>query len=378
VGTRTVRVVVGEFQKGSNSPRIIGAGESETKGMRHGYVIDSESAGSSIKEAVQKAERSSGTNISRAFVSVSGTSLRGELGSGTVIVSKADGEVTSLDINKAIQESEDSLSLNNKKIIQSFPLSFKLDGKEVFGRLEGMRGTKLEVKSMFFTYSIQHLEDLVETLAEADIEATDVVPAPMALEKIALSDKQKIVGVALVDIGSETVSLCVFEDGLPIAMNTFSIGSGDITNDIALGFKISLERAEALKLGGELDDGFSKKKLDEIIEARLSDIFELIENHLKKIKRSELLPAGIVFVGGGANIAGIEELSKSILKLPSSIGSTEIFGTTKTKLRDPGWFTALGLIISGTSGGGYFEGSFGTALKDLKKTLKSSLNQLMP
>jgi cell division protein FtsA len=185
------------------------------------------------------------------------------------------------------------------------------------------------------------------------------------------------VGVALVNIGSETVTLSVFENGLPLSFHSFSIGSSDITNDIALGFKIPLEKAEDLKRG-DLEDNFSKKKLDEIIEARLSDIFELIENHLKKIKRSELLPAGIVFVGGGANISGIEELSKSILKLPASLGSTEIFGNTKTKLRDSSWFTVLGLIMSHRDNDEYSRNSFMNLYKELKKIIKVNIKQLMP
>ena len=140
----------------------------------------------------------------------------------------------------------------------------------------------------------------------------DIFASPIAASNITLSEKQKIVGVALVNIGSETVSLCVFENELPVLVHTFSIGSSDITNDIALGFKIPLEQAESLKLGN-MEEEFSKKKLDEIIEARFSDIFELIENYLKKIKRAELLPAGIVFIGGGSNTPGVEELSKSAL-----------------------------------------------------------------
>ena len=124
-------------------------------------------------------------------------------------------------------------------------------------------------------------------------------------------------------------------------------------------------------------EDFSRKKLEEIIEARLSDIFELIENHLKKIKRSGLLPAGIIFVGGGANIEGLPELSKSILKLPASFGTTDFFGNAKTKLRDSSWFAALGLVISGRDNS-YSEGSFRNLLKDLKNTIKSSIKQLMP
>ena len=377
VGSSTTRVVVGEFLKGEKNPKIIGVGETETRGLRHGYVVDSPSAIISVKNAVSMAEKTSGIKIKRAFISVGGISLRGEFGSGSVIISKADGEVTNLDINKALQDCEDNLNLSNKKIIQIFPVSFRLDGKEVLGRLEGMRGTKLEIKALFITYSMQHLEDLIAVIAGAGVETIDIIASPIAIGQIVLSEKQKIVGVALVNIGSETVSLSVFENGLPMSIHTFSIGSSDITNDIALGFKIPLEKAESFKQGN-IEEDFSKKKLDEIIEARLSDIFELIENHLKKIKRSELLPAGIVFVGGGAGILGLEEFSKFALKLPSSIGTTEIFGNSKTKLRDSSWFAALGLVISGRDNNGYSEGSFSNLFKDIKNTLKSSIKQLMP
>ncbi|MEO5635254.1 MAG: cell division protein FtsA [Candidatus Paceibacterota bacterium] len=377
-GSFMTRVVVGEFIKGENNPKIIGVGESETFGFRHGYVIDFASAVSSIKKAVSLAEKASGgIKIKRAFIAVSDVSLRGEYSSGSVIISKANGEVTSLDINKALQDCEDNLNLNNKKVIQIFPVSFRLDGKEVLGRIEGMRGTKLEIKALFITYSLQHLEDLVAVMAQAGVETIDVIASPIALSQIALTEKQKLVGVALVDIGHQTTSLSVFENGLPVAIHTFSIGSTDITNDIALGFKTTLEKAENMKLGNPEED-FSKKKLEEIIEARISDIFELIENHLKKIKRNELLPAGIVFVGGGSNIARLEEYSKSTLKLPSSIGTSDIFGNSKTKLRDSSWFTAVSLVLSGRDADGYSEGSFGGLFKDIKNSIKSSIRQLMP
>jgi cell division protein FtsA len=331
----------------------------------------------SIKNAVALAEKSSGIKIKRAFISLSGTTLQSMLSSGETIVSKADGEVTNLDINKALLDCEDNLSLGNRKIIHIYPLSFRLDGKEVLGRLEGLSGTKLETKALFVTYSITHWEDLLEAVAETGVEVIGVVASPIAINDIALSEKQKIVGVALVDIGAERTSLSVFDDGKLISINTFGIGGTEITNDIALGFKIPLEEAEDLKLGN-ITEEFSKKKLEEIIEARLCDIFESIENHLKKIKRSELLPAGIVFVGGGANTPRLVELSKSILKLPSSIGITDIFGTTKTKLRDPAWFTALGLVTGSKDGGEYEKSPLLNLFKDLKNSIKSSLKQLMP
>ena len=377
MGSSTTRVLVGEFLKGEKNPKIIGMGEAPTRGLRHGYVVDTNLAVGGVREAVALAEKTSGIKIKRAFVSVSGVTLRGETSLGSAVISKADGEVTNLDINKALEDGEENLNLANKKIIQTFPISYKLDGKDISGRLEGTRGNKLEVKALFVTCSSVHLEDLLEVIALADIETIEAIPAPIAESYIALSDKQKIVGGALVNIGSETVTLSIFENGLPVSIHTFSIGGEDITNDIALGLKIPLEKAESYKLGNVGEDSI-KKKLNEIIEARLGDVFELIENHLKKIKRSELLPAGIVFVGGGSNILDLEEFSRSALKLPSKVGSTDIFGSAKTKLRDPSWFTALGLVIGSKDNDGYSEGSFTNMFKDLKKTLKSSVKQLMP
>ena len=245
------------------------------------------------------------------------------------------------------------------------------------GRPEGMQGTKLEVKALFVTCSISHFEDLIEAVTLADVDPIDVVASPIATSEIALSQKQKIVGGALVNIGSETSSLSVFENETLTYLHTFSIGGEDITNDIALGMKVSLENAERYKLGN-LEGDFSKKKLDEIIEARLFDIFELIENHLKKIKRNELLPAGVIFVGGGANISSIEEISKSALNLPSRVATTEIFGNLKTKLRDPSWYTVLGLIMSPDSSDLYGGGSLKNIFKNIKSSIKSNIKQLMP
>ena len=377
IGTTTTRIVVGEFIKGEKNPKVIGVGESETKGVRHGYITHANETISSLKIALDMAEKSSGIKIRRAFVSISSSTLRSEISNGSVIISKADGEVTNLDIEKVEEDCEKNLNLGNKKIIHTFPLSFKLDGKEILGRPEGMRGTKIEGKTLFITSSYQHWEDLLEVITLAGVEPIGVIASPIAGSYIALSEKQKIVGSALVDIGSETVSLSVFEDGKIISLQTFSIGSADITNDIALGLRIPLEKAESLKIENSSTD-VSKKKLSEIIEARLSDIFELIENHLKKIKRNELLPAGIIFIGGGANTVGLEELARTSLKLPSKIGTTEMFGNAKTKLRDQAWFVALGLLLSRENNETYTEGTFLNFFKDAKNTIKSSFKQLMP
>lgn len=371
-------MVVAEFLKGEKSPKIIGTGSSISKGIRKGYVFKFEDAVKSIKKAVADAEVSSGIKIKTAYVSIGGITLSSQICLGSAVISRSDSEVTSLDITKAIKESEKNLNLGNKKVIHIFPISYKLDDKEVIGRPEGQHGLKLEVRTLFVTISSQHLDDLLGAIAEAGVEPINEIASPLAAAEVALTERQKMVGCALINIGGETLSMAVFEDGTPIYVHAFSIGSTDITNDIALGLKTSLEEAEGLKLGS-ITGSYPKKKLDEIIEARFGDMFELIENHFKKIKRSELLPAGLIFIGGGSAHASLENLSKKTMNLPSRVGASEMFGNTKTKLRDPAWFTALGLCLYSES-----SSSIGTSddlpglFKDLRNGLKSMFKQLKP
>src|SRR3990172_7336719 len=377
VGTHTTRVVVCEFGKGDKAPRILGLGETSSRGLRKGYVTNIEEAGKSIRRAVTEAEKNSGIKIKRAYVSVGGISLESISGFGSAVVSRADGEVTTLDVNKALSESEDGLKIPNKKIIHVIPTIYKLDGKEVLGKPEGMKGVKLEIKTLFVTCLTQHLDDLVAAISLSGVEVIDVIASPLATSLIVLNEKQKTAGCILVDIGAETVSIAIFENGAIQALHVFSIGSTDITKDNALGLKIPLEEAEGLKIGSIIRD-FPKKKLDQIIEARLSDVFELIENYLKKIKRNGLLPAGVIMTGGRSNISTIEELSKNFLKLPSKLGVAELFNNSKIKIRDSSWFVALGLCLAQKDSVETYSGNRNQGGNSLKNFFKSIGNQLLP
>ena len=377
IGTHMTRVVVCEFIKGEIAPRILGTGITSSKGLRYGYVTNIEEAKKNVKRAVLEAEKSSGIKIKRACISIGGISLGSLSGLGSAVISRADGKVTGLDINKALEENKNNLKIPNKKIIDVIPTMYKLDGKEVLGKPEGMKGVKLEVKTLFVTCLEQHLDDLATAVSEAGIEVVDVIPSPLASSLVVLNDKQKTAGCILVDIGAETVSIAVFENGTIQALHIFSIGSTDITNDIALGLKIPLEGAEGLKIGSIIRD-YPKKKLDQIIEARLSDIFELIENYLKKIKRSGLLPAGVILIGGGSNIALIEELSKNFLKLPAKIGTAEILNNNKTKVRDSSWFVALGLCLAQRDSARSYSSGRNEGANSLKNFFESIINTLLP
>ncbi|MEK7538225.1 MAG: cell division protein FtsA [Patescibacteria group bacterium] len=344
VGTHATRVVVAMHTRGE-TPRIVGTGVSETRGLRHGYIVNKADAMKSIGVAIANAEKMAGFKIKNALLSIGGVSLESFISHGSTIISRASGEVTDQDIKKVATDAEDNLShLANKRIVYRVPLRYKLDGKEVLGDPRGMIGTKLEVKFLFATSLEQHLDEMIQVIEELGIEVDDVIPSPIAASKVALNKKQSSVGCILANIGAETVSVAVFENEIPISLQVFPIGSTDITNDIALGLKIPLEEAEKVKLSG-FGGTHSKKKLDEIIEARLCDMFELIEAHLKKINRNGLLPAGIILTGGGAGVATIEDLAKAILKLPST--TARPLGATGSKhpIKDASWLVAYGLAL---------------------------------
>src|SRR6185436_2213611 len=186
VGTHATRVVVSEWQKGERSPHIIGTGQAVSRGLRHGYIVDVFAAAESIKQAAREAEKNANIKIRRAYISAGGISLHSEIALGSAIISKADSEVTTLDITKAIGESEENLKLINKKVVYSIPLGYKLDGKEIFGKAEGMHGVKLEVKTLFVTCLEQHLDDLVTAVTEAGIEVLDIIASPLASGDIVL------------------------------------------------------------------------------------------------------------------------------------------------------------------------------------------------
>jgi len=376
VGTRSTRVVVAEYAKGDPSPVILGVGDSPTKGLRHGYITNERDAIKSIRVAIQAAENSSKVKIKSAFLSVGGISLESSVANGSVVISRADGEVNDLDIEQAIFLSKESLNnVANKRIIYTIPLRFKLDGKEVLGRPQGMHGSKLEAKVLFITCLEQHVDDLVHAVEESGVEVEDIVAAPIAASLVALTKKQRTVGCLLANIGAETVSVSVFEDDIPISLQVFPIGSTDITNDIALGLQVPLDEAEDIKIGGGTGT-FSKRKLDEIIDARLSDIFELIEAHLKKIKRSGLLPAGIILTGGGAGISTIEDFAKATLRLPSKKATPETFKNHTGQIKDSSWFVAYGLCIYGFQR--LRKKKSTEIMRSIKNTVVSWVKQILP
>jgi len=391
VGTGTVRIVVAIGNQDEANPRVISAIAKESHGLRHGYIINSEEAGESIRAAIHEAERSAGIKIGRAFISIGGMSLTSL--TSDVSVTIPDGrDVTTEDVDQAMKSAESNLKrAENYKVINAIPLQYKLDGKKVLGKPQGMTGHTLEVRALFVVCLETHFNNMVKAVSSAGIDIEDVVASPLAAGLVTLTKLQRMAGCVLANIGAETVSIAVYENNTPVYVHAFPIGSVDITNDIALGFRIPIEDAEKVKLSRG-DNQYPKKKLDEIIIARLSDIFELIEAHLKKLGRNGLLPAGIIITGGGSSLDMIENLAKSSLKIPAriatilfpkgadtarSVAQTNNSPRSPFPVRDSSWAVAYGLCIIGLK----TEAEEVISLKALKRTksfLLEWLKQFLP
>ncbi len=378
IGSSMTRVVVTEYASPDGGhPRILALGTAETRGVRHGYVVNKEDATASLLIALREAERELGSRVRAAAISISGIGLESMYANGTTVASRADGIISKLDIEKAIQDAESQIDLKNKAILHAFPVLFKVDGKELPTRPDGMQGLKLEVRVLFITTFQQHLDDVLAVVADAGIKVTSFTATPIAPQKLLLTELQRNFGCALIDIGAETVSVSVYENNTLTTLHVFAIGSLDITKDIALGLRITPEEAESIKLGSVSFQSVPKKKLDEIIDARLSDIFELIDKYFKKIGRSGLLPAGAIIIGGGSLGSMIEPVAKAMLKIPVRMGHVDI-PSTKGPIKDPRYLLAYAIATNNTHEGKQSRGHSGSDNDGFLSVIKDFFKQLMP
>lgn len=380
VGTYQVRVVVARFDDAERGlPKIIGTGYAESKGLRHGYIVNIDDVTRSIEIAAAQAAKTAGIKVQSAFLAVGGIGLDELTSRGETVIARADATVTDLDIEKALDAARERAEarLVNRRILHTVPLSYSLDGTEVLGRPQGLRGTKLAVDVLYVHCIEQHVADLVDAVEAANIAVVDVMAAPLAASIVALTPSEKKAGCVLANIGAETVSVVVFDNGIPISVKVFKIGSTDITKDIALGLRISLDEAEQLKLGAITHTTVSKKKLDDILSARLTDIFELIGNHLKKIGRHQLLPAGIILTGGGSGIGPVQGIATDALKLHSKLAPLSL--APDAKMRDASWMVAYGLTIWGLTGGdGVGRAQLRAAAHHMGSSMLSFFRQFLP
>jgi len=368
VGSHKVAVSIGS--KTEMGFDIIGIGSASSAGLRKGLVVDIEETVSAITSALEEAERMAGTTVTEAFVGINGTHIQCESSKGIIAVSRADGEISESDVLRVIEAAKAMPTVPNKEILHIIPKNFMVDGQGGIKDPVGMSGVRLEVETQVITASVNAVKNLSRCVNQAGVKINGLVYAPLACSKLLLSKRQKEIGVALIDIGSNTTSLTVFEEGDILYTVVLPIGASYITNDIAIGLRTTLDVAEAVKLKygtanpekvperATIDlNRFDKNEdataetryIAEIVEARLNEIFMMVKDELRKIGREGLLPAGAVLTGGGTKTDAVIELAKETLRLPAQLGMpiVEISGMVD-KVEDPIYSTAIGLLIWGS------------------------------
>lgn len=369
VGTSNIRAVVAQLVSGQEKPQIIGIGSVSSFGLRKGVVVDIEETAKGIREAIGEAERASDVSIRYVFVNIGGHHISCRASKGVVAVSRADGEISREDTDRAIKAAKAISIPQNRELIHTICRSFTVDEEKNIKDPVGMSGVRLESDVLMIEGATPYMKNLTKSLNEAEVEVADIAFSPLVASKAVLTKRQKELGVLVLDLGGGTSGLTVFEEGDIIHTCALPVGGGHITNDIAIGLRTSVEVAERVKLeyGFALPEEINKKEvidltklegeegvvsrryIAEIINARLVEIFDLANRELKKIGRQGLLPAGLVLVGGGAKMPGIVDLAKEELKLPAQIGFPAGVDGIVNQIDDPSFAAAVGLALWGVN-----------------------------
>lgn len=345
IGSTFVRGVVTRHLSNSRYKEVIATYKLPLEGVDRGNITDPSAVAETVRELVSTLENNGGEDPDAILVSLGGSHTHSTHSNGHTLISRGDGSVSEIDIEKALKDAEKSVfDVKNKMILHTIPLRFKLDGQEVSGNILGLHGHKLEVKALFITYPKQYFATLKSALEKTNLDISDIIAGGIAESVCILSKKQKMAGTAVVNIGSDTTSVLVYENNLPLLVSVLSVGGNDITKDIALGLKISLEEAEDIKCG-TTTLMYSKRRVDEIIEARIEDICEKINKELERIHRKELLPAGVLVLGDSSLIPRIDYMMRYTLKLPVKIVNNELVPISNGTVDDSSWARSYGLTF---------------------------------
>lgn len=369
IGTTTVRCVVGHIDGTTGTPTIVGVGKAPTKGMRKGVVANLEGPAHAIDEALGEAERMSGYQVDAATVSINGAHIMSTKADGMIAVGAIDHSINRDDTERLAEVATIGKVPANREILEVVPHGYTLDGQTGIKDPIGMTGTRLEVDANVVSVLLPHLQNLQKATELAKVDAHGITPAVLAAGKAVLTETQLENGVALIDLGGATTSVAVFEEGDLQYVGVIPMGAVNITNDLAIGLKTDPEVAEKVKLshaqamvrkeneGVSVKDGgdvlsFTSREIDEIVEARLEEIFELIQKELKQAGKAGQLPSGVVLTGGGANLKHIAEYAKKSLGLAARVGKPAGYGGVAEEVEKPDFVTAVGLMFADIEGTG--------------------------
>lgn len=362
IGTTKVRAIVAHIDSTSGVPTIVGVGQAANTGMRKGVVVNLQGPGQAIDSALNEAERMSGYQVNGATLSVNGSHILTTHADGMVAVSSVERGVTHDDLDRIEDVATTGKVPANRKILSVVPHAYRLDGQDGIKDPLGMTGTRLEIDAHVVSALTPYLENVEKTAESAQVMAHAIVPTAMAAAKAVLSESQLENGVAVIDMGGSTTSVAVYEEGDLQYTGVVPIGGVNITNDLAIGLKTDPEVAEIVKLKHACALGktekdtievkhdkeshtFSSEEMNEIVEARLEEIFEGIQGLLKKAGRAGRLPGGVILVGGGAKLKHITEYAKETLGLSARLGQPAGFGGVADDIDKLEFATAIGLML---------------------------------
>ncbi|PID32806.1 cell division protein FtsA [Candidatus Saccharibacteria bacterium] len=362
IGTTAIRCVVGSIDPTTDTPNIVGVGNSPAVGMRKGSVVNLQSLAQSLDDTLGEAERMSGYEIDNATISINGSHIASIKADGMVAVGSSDRLVSVDDVARVEDVAVTGKIPANREVLEVVPHSFCLDGQDNIKDPVGMNGTRLEIVANIVSALSPNLVNLKKAADSAGVSPNKIVPAVLAGSRAVLNDKQMENGVAVIDLGGSTTSLAVFEDGDLQYVGVVPVGGNNITNDLAIKLKVDPETAEVVKLKhsssvnreknqtvkikkDEQNLEFDTDDIDEAVTARLEEIFESVENELKKAGKAEQLPSGVVLIGGGANMQSIADFVRDKLNLAAKVGKPSEMSGLSDKVGQPEFSVALGLML---------------------------------
>lgn len=367
IGTTTVRCVVGHIDGTTGTPTIVGVGQAPNGGMRKGVVANLAGPAQAIDDALGEAERMSGYQVDSATISINGAHIISTKADGMIAVGAMDHEIVPEDLDRIEEVATMGKVPANREILEVVPHSYRLDGQDNIKDPLGMTGTRLEINANVVSALAPHLANLQKSSEMAKVIPHAITPAVLAASKAVLSEQQIENGVAVVDLGGATTSVAIFEEGDLQYMAVIPVGGANITNDLAIGLKTDPEIAEKVKVAharavtrSKSEDvtvkhdkdahTFSSADIDEIVEARLDEIFDAVHKELKKAGRAGQLPSGVVLTGGTAKLKGIADYAKGKLELAARVGRSSGYGGVAENIEEPQFATVVGLMLADARG----------------------------
>lgn len=354
---------------GETSVNIVGASQVDSKGIKKGQIVDIDEAVEAIITSVEAAERMAGYNLDAAYVAIGGAHIHSQNSHGVVAVSGSDGEIAENDVDRAI-EAASAISLPvSREVIFVLPREFVVDGESGVRDPVGMSGVRLEVDTHIVSAASAALKNAKKAINEVGIRIEEMIFSGLASAEAVLTPTEKELGCVLIDIGGGTTSIAAYVDGAITYSGVIPIGAKNVTNDLAIGLRVSLEAAEKIKLAlsakkrkdqeesDELDlvslniteiKKISKKTLTEgIIRPRLNEIFSMVKIELEREGLINRIPSGAIVTGGGAETAGVIDCAKRTLSVPVRVGVPKGVGGLIDDVINPSFSTCVGLLLYG-------------------------------